>query len=137
MSLQGWKDVQVSYTPDGGSAVSIEEFMLNGLTAKKIARMMEASPAGVAWEEHLPTGALATEPITLSGKANIGGEPDTTLKAVDSDPNATPGVLAMTWGGAEVWSTAVWREDYERTAESGSVHRFTATLRTTGALTEA
>lgn len=136
MPLYGIKDVAVTYTPDGGSPVSIEGFVLNGLTAKKIARMMEATPLGAAWEEHLPTGEQAQEPIKLAGKANLGGEPHATLSVTDTDPNATPGVLAITWGGSVQWSTSVWREDYQLQVQSKSVHRFEATLRTTGALTE-
>ncbi len=119
----------------GGTARSIHNFILNGITAKDIARMMQSDALGDAWEEHIPTGKKAAEPITLEGlwdtTATTGSH--AVLGTVDDGPEDDGRELVVTFGDSKTWTVDVRLASYAVIAANDSVQKFNAELQPTGA----
>jgi hypothetical protein len=84
----------------GGTARDIHNFILNGITAKDIARMMQSDCLGDTWEEHIPTGKKAADPITLEGLWDTTATTGThaVFGAVDDGPNDDGRELVVVFG---------------------------------------
>ncbi len=119
----------------GGTAKDIHNFILNGINAKTIARMMQSDTLGEAWEKHVPTGKKAAAPITLEGlwdtTATSGSH--AILKDVDDGPEDDGRELVVTFGDSKTWTVDVRLTEYEVKAANDAVHKFSALLQPTGA----
>lgn len=119
----------------GGTARSIENFILNGISAKTIGRLMQSNALGDAWEEHIPTGVKAAEPITLEGlwdtTASTGSH--AVLSDVDDGPEDDGRELVVVFGDSKTWTVDVRLTEYEVIADTGNAQKFRALLQPTGA----
>ncbi len=134
--MHGPAEVSVSLeNAPGGTPKDIHNFILNGITAKDIARMMQSDALGDVWEEHIPTGKKAAEPITLEGLWDTTATSGThaIMKDVDDDPNDDGRELVVTFGDSKTWTVDVRLTSYAVVASNDSVQKFIAELQPTGA----
>jgi len=119
----------------GGTARNVHNFILNGIAAKDIARMMQSDCLGDAWEEHIPTGKKAAEPITLEGIWDTTASTGThaIFGTVDDGPNDDGRELVITFGDSKTWTVDVRLTSYSVVASNDSVQKFIAELQPTGA----
>lgn len=119
----------------GGTARNIHDFILNGITAETIARMMQTDGLGDAWEEHVPTGKKGAPPITLGGiwdtTATTGSH--AILNDVDDGPQDDGRELVVTFGDSKTWTVDVRLMRYRVTAANDAIQQFEAELQPTGA----
>jgi hypothetical protein len=119
----------------GGTPQNIHNFILNGITAKTIARMMQSDGLGDAWEEHVPTGKKAADPITLEGIWDTTATTGThaIFKDVDDGPEDDGRELVVVFGDSKTWTVDVRLTEYEVIAANDSIQKFRALLQPTGA----
>ena len=96
---------------------------------------MRSDGLGDAWEEHVPTGKKAADPITLEGlwdtTATTGSH--AVFGAVDDGPNDDGRELVVTFGDSKTWTVDVRLTSYAVIASNDSVQKFSAELQPTGA----
>jgi len=132
----GPADVTVTYDDGpGGSGQSIGSFILNGLTAKDIARMMQTDGLGDAWEAHTPTGKKAAEPITLEGvwDTTVTTGTHAVFGTVDDGPEDATRTLVVVFGDSKTWTVETRLTSYAVKAENDSIQTFAAEIQPTGA----
>ena len=119
----------------GGTPRDIHNFTLNGITAKDIARMMQSDALGDEWEEHIPTGKKAAEPITLEMLWDTTGTTGThaIFLVIADDPNEEGRELVVTFGDSKTWTVDVRLTSKAVAAVNDSVQKITAELQPTGA----
>jgi hypothetical protein len=119
----------------GGTTRAIQNFILNGISAKDIARMMQSDCLGDAWEEHVPTGKKAAAPITLEGLWDTTATTGThaVLGSVDDGPEDDGRELIVVFGDSKTWTVDCRLAEYEVIASNDSVQRFSCLLQPTGA----
>jgi len=137
IGLQGPADVTVTIEDaPGGTARNIENFLINGISAKVLSRMFRSDALGDAWEEHVPTGKKAGDPITLEGlfdtTATTGSH--AIFSTVDDGPNDDTREMVITWGDSKTFTIQCRLTSYEILAENDSVQRFRAELQPTGTI---
>jgi len=128
--------VNLDSTP-GGSQAAIHNFLLNGLSAKDIAETMETTGLGDSAREHTPTGMEAHEDIPLEGLWDTTSSTGShaVLGSVDTDPNGGTRTLTVVMGDSKTWAGECILAEYEVIAEVGSLTKFRAVLRPSGAFT--
>lgn len=118
----------------GGTARNIENFLLNGISAKTISQMMETTGLGDGAKEQTPVGVKEYEINTLEGvwdtTATTGSH--AILKDVDDDPNDDGRELVITYGDSKTFTIDVRLMSYEVLAENGSIQKFRAEVLPTG-----
>jgi hypothetical protein len=119
----------------GGTARSIHNFILNGITAKDIARLVQTDALGDAWEEHTPTGKKAAEAISLEGIWDTTATTGThvVLGAVDDGPQDDGRALVVVFGNAKTWTVDCRLTSYAVKASNDNIQMFEVELQPTGA----
>ena len=118
----------------GGTPRDIHNFIINGLVAKDIARLMQSDALGDAWEEHIPTGKKAAEPITLVMLWDTTATTGThaVFLALDDGPNDDGRELVVTFGDSKTWTVDVRLTEKEVKAVNDSVQIITVLLQPSG-----
>lgn len=132
----GPADVSVSLEDaPGGTARDIHNYILNGITAKDISRMMQSDCLGDAWEEHIPIGKKAADPITLEMLWDTTATTGThaVFAEVDDGPNDDGRELVVVFGDSKTWTVDVRLTSRTTAAVNDSVQKITAELQPTGA----
>jgi len=132
----GPASVTVTYDDSpGGTGRSVESFILNGLTAKDIARMMQTDGLGDAWEEHTPTGKKANDPITLGGTWDTTATTGThvVFGTVDDGPQDATRTLVVVFGDSKTWTVETRLMSYAVIAANESIQTFEAEIQPSGA----
>lgn len=119
----------------GGTARNIHNFILNGISAKDISRMMQTDALGDTWEEHTPIGKLASEVSTLEGIWDTTATTGThaIFSAVDDGPQDDGRELVIVFGDSKTYTVDVRLMSYEVLATNDSIQKFRAELQPTGA----
>ncbi|MBF8255131.1 MAG: hypothetical protein HW375_38 [Anaerolineales bacterium] len=120
---------------DGGALQDMSQH-IDEIGGYKITKMSEESHTfGDSWVEHLLTGIRKNEDFTVGGLYD-----DTAATGPDATFNGTHAVtrtVEITWGGTKKSTFEAWIVDYERKTGRGNLTRWSATIRPTGAVTEA
>ena len=126
--------VSIENSP-GGTAKQIENFLLNGISAKDISEMMETTALGDSWKERVPIGIKDADEITLEGIWDTTATSGThaILGTVDDGPQDTPRELVVVFGDSKTWTRDVRLQSYEVLASTDSIQKFSVTLAPTGA----
>jgi hypothetical protein len=135
--LYGPADVTVTFEDSpGGTARNIENFLINGISAKVLSRLFRSDALGDVWEEHVPTGKKAGELMTLEGlwdtTATTGSH--VLFKDVDDGPQDDTRELVVNFGDSKSFTFQMRLMSFEVLAENESVQRFRAELQPTGAV---
>ena len=119
----------------GGTTRQIENFLLNGISAKDISEMMETTALGDSWKERVPIGIKDSDEITLEGIWDTTATTGThvVLGTVDDGPQDDGRELVVVFGDSKTWTRDVRISEYEVVAATDSIQKFTATLVPTGA----
>lgn len=119
----------------GGTTRSIQNYILNGITAKDMARIVQTDALGDAWEEHVPTGKKAAEPITLEGIWDTTATTGThaVLGTVDDGPEDDGRELVVVFGDSKTWTVDCRLVEYAVIASNDNIQQFSALLQPTGA----
>jgi hypothetical protein len=119
----------------GGTARSIHDALLNGVSAKDSSTMMETTALGDSWVERTPVGIRDGEDLTLEGIWDTTGTTGShaVFSAVDDGPQDDGRQMVITFGDSKTW-TRDWRlSEYEVIASTDSIQKFRAVLTPTGA----
>ena len=119
----------------GGTARNIENFILNGISAKQMSRLMETTALGDSAEEHTPIGVIGHDAISLEGIWDTTATTGThaVMGTVDDGPQDDGRELVVVFGDSKTWTVDVRLAEYEVVAENGSIQKFRASLQPTGA----
>ncbi len=134
----GPASVTVNYDDaPGGTPRAVHDFILNGINAKLIARMMQSDGLGDAFEEHLPTGKKAVDPITLEGMWDTTATTGThaVFQAPDDDPQDLTRTLTVVFGDTKTFTVETRLMSYEVMAANDVIQKFRAELQPTGTAT--
>jgi hypothetical protein len=119
----------------GGTARNVEDFLLNGISAKTLASMVETTGLGDADTEQTPAGIKSYEIATLEGiwdtTATTGSH--AVLGTVDDGPQDDGRQVVITFGDSKTFTIDVRLMSYEVFAENNQIQRFRAELLPTGA----
>lgn len=115
---------------DGGALADITQY-IQGDVVPEIERLFEESDTfGDSWEEALLVGFRRMGNITLEGIYN------TTIDGYLNGTHAVSRTLKITYGGTKTTTVEVLIISYRRSLSRRRLHRFSATLKPTGAVTE-
>lgn len=123
---------------DGGALVNISNFVrsINAFESEKL--LTESHAFGDAWFESLQVG------LRRAGDITIGGYYDDTAAAsgpeglnIGAVTHAVTRTFKLTWGGTKTSTMEVWILKYARKGQVGALTEWEATLRVSGAVTEA
>ena len=120
---------------DAGALQDMSQYV-DTIGGFKITRLtQESHTAGDSWVEHLWSGVRRGEDFTVEGfyddTASTG--PD----AVFNGTHAETRTVEMTYGSTKKSTFEAWIVDYERLFTRGELTRYRATIRPSGAVTEA
>ncbi len=119
----------------GGTAKQIENFLLNGISAKDISEMMETTALGDSWKERTPIGIKDSDEITLEGIWDTTATSGThaILGTVDDGPQDVGRELVVVFGDSKTWTRDVHLSSYEVLASTSEIQKFSCVLTPTGA----
>jgi hypothetical protein len=130
----GSPSVVVSF---GGTAITQHVQEINGVDIESL--MEESHSFGDTWFESLATGMKKGSDVVLSGlyddTATTG--PDALFVTTAAGPSTAGTALVITYGGSKTTTYSVFIVKYSRMLSRGKLHRYSVTLRPTGAITEA
>ena len=120
----------------GGTARNIENFLLNGISAKDMSEMMETTALGDSWKERVPIGIRDSAEITLDGM--IWDTTATTgthaiFLAIDDGPQDDGRELVIIFGDSKTWTRDVRLAEMEVRAITTEIQKISARLVATGA----
>jgi hypothetical protein len=124
---------------EGGSLTDISQHVtaINGVEVEAL--MEESYAFGDSWFESLATGVRKMNDVVIEGfyddTASTG--PNAILVGVQDSPADGTRTFRVTWGGSKTTTVEVWIAKYTRMATRGQLTKYSATLRPTGAVTEA
>jgi len=128
--------VTIDSTP-GGSGAAITGFAMELGGAKIMVETESSETFGDAWREFLPTGMRSVPDIPCSGHfdttASTGPHVILAPGANDADPNAGTRTLVIVFGDSKTFTVETILAEYEVAAVVGSLTKFNAVLRPTGA----
>jgi hypothetical protein len=132
----GSADVTLTYdSSPGGGGVAVQNFILNGVSAKVISHMMETTGLGDADVEQTPVGLKSYEVSTLEGLWD--DTPATgshfVFGTIDDGPNDATRTMAIVFGDSKTFTVETRLMSYEVFAENGQIQRFRAEILPTGA----
>lgn len=123
---------------DAGSLVNISNFVrsINGFEVERL--LTESTAFGDSWVEHLQTGLRRGNDVEIGGyyddTAAASGPEGLNIAAVT---HAVTRTVEITWGGTKTSTFEVWIQKYSRKPSVGNLTEWSATLRPSGAVTEA
>lgn len=139
MAKYGSPSIVVKIDDSGGTPQDITQYVqtINGIEVEALTE--ESHPFGVAWVAALATGLKKMADVVIGGLYDdtITTGPDALLNALPAGPATPTRTLEITYGGTKKTTVEVIIAKYVRTAVRGSLHRYEATLRPTGTVTEA
>jgi hypothetical protein len=120
---------------DGGALQDMSQHVdtVNGFKVSRLTQ--ESHTFGDSWVEHLFAGVRQANDLTIEGFYD-----DTVTTGPDAVLNGTHTVtrtVEITYGSTKKSTFEAWIVDYERKPTRGELTRYTATLRPSGAVTEA
>lgn len=118
----------------GGTARNVHNFILNGVSAKDMAEMVDTTALGDSWRERTPTGIKDGENITLEGIWDTTATTGThaVFGTVDDGPQDDGRELVIVFGDSKTWTRDVRLSEYEVLASTDNIQRFRAVLVPTG-----
>ncbi len=119
----------------GGSAQNIENFLLDGISAKVLSEMIETTALGDSWKERVPLGMRDSDPITLSGIWDTTATTGThaVLGTVEDGPQDDGRQLVIVFGDSKTFTRDVLISEYEVIASTTDITKFSCVLTPTGA----
>ena len=119
----------------GGTARALTNFILEGISVKKTAQLMDTTALGDSSTEQTPTGLMTTEPITLTTIWDTTGSTGThvVLGTVDDGPQDDGRQLVVVFGDSKTFTCDVRLMSSEVIASNGSIQTLVAELVPTGA----
>jgi len=119
----------------GGTARALTNFILEGISVKKTAQLMDTTALGDANTEQTPTGLMTTEPITLTTIWDTTGTTGThvVLGTIDDGPQDDGRQLVVVFGDSKTFTVDVRLMSSEVIASNGSIQTLVAELVPTGA----
>lgn len=132
----GSASVTITYDDGpGGTGRAITGYVQT-MSGVKITSSMQASAAfGDSWDEHLPTGRMKMEPVTLGGiwdtTATTG--PHVVFIAPDDGPQDSTRTLVLVFGDSKTMTVETYLVSYEVKAQDGQLQMFEAVIQPTGA----
>ena len=119
----------------GGTARALTNFILEGITAKTSAQLMDTTALGDSFTEQTPTGLKTVENITLTCIWDTTGTTGThaVLGTVDDGPQDDGRELVVVFGDSKTFTVDVRLMSSEVVAAMGSIQTIVAELVPTGA----
>ncbi len=134
MAKYGPTDFALSF---GGTAMTAHIDTINGFDVEAVT--VDSKTFGDAWREVLPTGDKQASDVEVEGLYDdaAGGPSLVFLAALPAGPATAASAVVMTWGGAKTSSYNAFMVKFTRVASRNQITRYKATIRVTGAVTEA
>ena len=119
----------------GGSAQNLENFLLNGVSAKDMSEMEETTALGDAWKERVPIGIRDSPDLDLEMIWDTTATTGThaIFLAVDDGPQDTPRELVIVFGDSKTWTRDYRLAEMEVVAITTAIQKINAKLMATGA----
>ena len=119
----------------GGTARALTNFILEGITAKTSAQLMDTTALGDSFTEQTPTGLKTVENITLTAIWDTTGTTGThaVLGTVDDGPQDDGRELVVVFGDSKTFTVDVRLMSSEVVAALGAIQTIVAELVPTGA----
>jgi len=119
----------------GGTARNIENFLLNGISAKDMSEMQETTALGDAWKERVPIGIRDSAEIDLEMIWDTTASTGThaVFLAIDDGPQDDGRELVIVFGDSKTWTRDVRLAEVEVTAVTTEIQKINAKLIPTGA----
>ena len=119
----------------GGTARALTNFILEGITAKTSAQLMDTTALGDSFTEQTPTGLKTVENITLTCIWDTTGTTGThaVLGTGDDGPQEDVRELGVVFGDSKTFTVDVRLMSSEVVAALGSIQTIVAELVPTGA----
>ena len=119
----------------GGTARSLTNFILNGISAKDMSEMQETTALGDSWKERTPIGIRDSEDIELEMIWDTTATTGThaVFLAIDDGPQDDGRELVIVFGDSKTWTRDVRLAEMEVTASTDSIQMIKAKLVPTGA----
>lgn len=139
MAKYGSNSVTISVDDAGGTLRDMTQHTLdiNGVEIEAI--LEESHSFGDAWFESLAVGLKRMADVVLGGlyddTATTG--PDVVYNNFPAGPSASTRTFTCAYGGSKSTSVESLLMKYGRKLQRGALHKYEATLRPTGAVTEA
>jgi len=118
----------------GGTARSLQNFTLEGLSIKLESNMTETTSLGDSFEEHTPTGVKKVAAITLTCIWDTTGSTGThaIFNAVDDGPADDGRQLVAVFGDSKTFTVDVRLVSYEIIASTDNIQTVSVELLPTG-----
>lgn len=138
-------EIKIEVDDSGGVLRDMSQFVLT-LGDFTIEQLLEEKHSfGDSWEESLPIGIGRVADFDIGGlyddTAAASGGPDALLRITAPDlPSTATRTVKVTWkttGGTKSTSVECYRQKYSTSPDRNGLTKFKATLRPTGATTEA
>lgn len=134
----GSSSVTITYDDaPGGSGQVVTGFVMTLGGAKIVVETESSETFGDAWREFLPTGMRSSPDIPVSGHwdttATTGPHVVFNPVANDADPNQGSRTLVIVFGDSKTFTVETRLAEYEVAGTVGSLTKFNAVIRPTGA----
>lgn len=119
----------------GGTARALTNFILEGISVKPVAQLMDTTALGDSATEQTPTGLTTIDNITLTTIWDTTGTTGThvVLGTVDNGPQDDGRQLVVVFGDSKTFTVDVRLASSEVRAQMGSIQTLVAELVPTGA----
>jgi len=119
----------------GGTPRGLENFTLNGLSAKDMSEMVESHGLGDSWKERTPTGLLDSAEIELEMIWDTTATTGThaIFLAMDDGPQDDGRELVAVFGDSKTWTRDVRLAEREVIAAKDDIQKIKVKLIPTGA----
>lgn len=135
MAKYGSDDITIELDNSGGTLTDITAYVTSIGGVEIEALTEETTPFGVTNPTHAGVGMSEMAELDIEGFYDDAASP--APDALIGGGLGATRTLKVTWGGSKSTSVEVIIKKYVRTATVRELHKFTATLLPTGAITEA
>lgn len=119
----------------GGTARNISQFLLNGISVKKLSAMTETTALGDSSTESTPIGMTSGEVATLEGIwSTTSNETHAIFNAVDDGPQDDTREMVVVFGDSKTATIQTRLASYEVLASVDDITKFRAEVVVTGAV---
>ena len=134
MAKYGTSDFILSF---GGTAMTAHTQSVNGFDVES--NMEDSQSFGVSWAATLATGTKKASDLEVEGFYDdaAGGPSAVYLAALPTGPATATSAVIITWGSTKTSSFAAYCVKFSRMATRNQITRYKATIRPSGAVTEA
>jgi hypothetical protein len=132
----GPASVTVTYDDSpGGTGRAITNFILEGISVKPVAQLMDTTALGDSATEQTPTGLTTIDNITLTTIWDTTGTTGThaVLGTVDDGPQDATRTLVVVFGDSKTFTVETRLMSSEVRAQMGSIQTLVAEIVCTGA----